>query len=171
MRIWGDGAEAVDSKFPSDGGFAYGYLVFDVPKLVDGVRFKVESASLIVFAQANEELTPAVMREFPLQVRGLEKTFEEKTFHIDTFKQAPYAGIFGLGLVAEKVGENNMFKIDLLAKDSHFEDFFNTGARSGKFAIALTSKITPAESRSLIYKVFTKENDKALVPKLVVKVQ
>lgn len=171
MRIWGDGSESVDKVFPSGGEFAYGYLVFDVPKLTDGTRYKVSSASMVVFAQANEELTPAIFKEFPLEVRGLEKTFEEKTFHIDTFKEGPYAGIFGQAVTAEKVGDNLKFTIDLLGKDSEFADWFNVGARTGKFAISLTSKISPAESRSMIYKVFTKENDKALVPKLIVKVQ
>ncbi|MEQ1823352.1 MAG: hypothetical protein ABL949_12655 [Fimbriimonadaceae bacterium] len=171
MRIWGDGAESVDKIVPSGGEFSYGYLVFDIPKKEDGTRFKVTGATLTVFAVSNEELTLNVIKENPLEVRGLEQAFEEKKFHVDSFKVGPYAGVFGKAATAEKVGANYKFTIDLLAKDSEFEEWFNVGAKSGKFALSLTSRISPAESRSLLYKVFTKENDKALVPKLAVKVQ
>lgn len=161
LRVWGDGEVSVDANYPPDGSFSYAYVQWDISDLPKG---DLEGATLTVYALWNEELSAETVEKFPLEIRALKPTLDEKRFSYDK-GEAPAPKALAKGK-AEKVDKNWKFTFDLNDKDGKFKELLAGARDGGKIAFAFTSKISPAESRSLIYKINSKEGPKELRPEL-----
>lgn len=165
MRVWGDGVLAIDKAEAMDGTFSYGFLQWkDLPK------GKLKKATLTVYAVFNDALTEEIVKKAPLEAYSLKGTFDEKNFRFGGTEVMPTNTLFGKA-VPEKDGDYWKLTIDLLSDPkSGFADAFAKAQESGTLGMTLGSSISPAESRSFLYKVATKEL-KEKQPKLTLELE
>lgn len=168
LRVWGTGSDALEQTVPPSGECSYAYLNFPIEPL-DVESVKVTEAKLIVYIQKTEGMTAEHITEFPLEARGLDLTFNEKEFRVDSLKKGPDAAVFGKSGKPEAVGADKYkLVIDLLAKDSPFGEWFQRGMGKKLMGIALTSTAPSADGGNY-YRIFSKESEKNVQPRLVVK--
>lgn len=162
MRVWGDGEKAIDSIVPPADSFSYGYMQFDLKDLPKG---ELKAAKLTVWNVANEELKDDVLTAAPLEVFGLKGTFVEKTFSFLDAKCQPVAPSLGKAK-SEKGADGIKLEFDLLDAKGEFAKLVEASRSAGSLGLALASKISPEDSRGMIYKVNTKEGPEKLRPSL-----
>lgn len=153
LRVWGDGASAMDTTVPPGDAFSHGYLNFDLKDLPKG---ELKAAKLVVWNVPNAELTAEVIKAAPLEVFGLKGTFKEDTFSFTDTKCGPVKPSFGKS-VGEKLDTGIKLTIDLMDEKGAFKKYVEDARSSGILYLALASVISPEESRSFIYKINSKE--------------
>lgn len=168
LRVWGNGADSVEKDVPPLGECSYGYLNFPIEGVV-GEGLKVTSATLTVYFQKTDDLTPDTIKAFPLEVHPLDLVFKDSNIHVDTLKVGPNAAVLGKGVKAEVEGDKMKMTIDLNGKDSPFVEWLRPAAQKKQLGLALTSTIFPGDSKGAIYRVFSKEGDKKFQPRLSLK--
>lgn len=170
LRVWGNGSDAVERAVPPQGESSYAYFNFPIEGIL-GEGLKVTEAKLTVYFQKTEDLTDETTKMFPLEVRPLDLIFKDAGIHVDTLKVGPGAAIFGKGVKAEAVGTDKLkMTIDLAGKDSAFAEYLSRSASKKQLGLALVSAIFPGDSKGAIYRIFSKEGDKATLPRLTLKV-
>lgn len=160
LRVWGDGSSAVEATFMDDGGFSYAYLQWPTRELKVGVPKK---ATLTVFATAPEDLTAEKVKAAPLQAFGLSASFKEDAFMAGQTEVRPKGDSLGKATAGRK-GDKWVLTIDL---GESFREAVSKAQADGKpIGLALASAISPAESRSQLYKIYSKENPAEFRPAL-----
>jgi hypothetical protein len=162
LRVWGASGRSVADGQDSVDEFSYSLLQWDVSSLPKG---ELKEAKLIVFHIAETELSPALSRGNPMEVRPLATGWTEKGWqHSMVSKFAPMAGekaVFGSGFLGQiETGKPFKIEIDLLKGPGDFKAHLIEACRaeSKKVALGLTSKLNPAEmGRSAIYKLYSKD--------------
>ncbi len=162
LRAWGNGDKATDSQLPPGDEFSYSYLQFDLKDLPKG---DLDTAQLTVVNIPNEALTPEVMKTFPLEAYGMKGTFTENKFSFADTTVGPTDALFGKA-TSEKIAEGIKLTINLVDEKGAFKKALEAARTSGKLDICLATRMSPAESRSFIYKVNSKEGPKDLRPSL-----
>jgi hypothetical protein len=172
LRVWGAGGKSVTSSAGDRDAFSYSYLQFDVSKFAGR---NLKSATLVLTCATKLDAEPG-RKDWPVEVRGLTASFEEKSFTYEMGEKiAPTDEVFGTGYLQDedKNADPQIIKINLTTEKSKFRELLskqlkgNADVKSVSFA--LTSKFDPAElGRKNIYKFFSKENkDLSVRPKLV----
>ncbi len=162
LRVWGSGSRAVDSAIPPGDEYSYGYVQFALKGAPAG---ELASAELIVWNVPNETLSKAVLKEYPLEVFGLKGSFKEDTFSFNDGSVGPVEPGFGK---AEASIEKDGIKltVNLLDEKGNFKKMWSSARDKGSIGFALASMLSPTESRSMIYKVNSKEGPEATRPTL-----
>jgi len=161
MRVWGSGTRAIDSAVPPGDEYSYGYVQFALKGAPAG---ELASAELIVWNVPNESLKPEVMKENPLEIYGLNQTFKEDTFSFNS-SVGPVEPRLGKAVGSvEKDGIK--LSVNLLDEKGNFKKLWASARDKGSLGFALSSAISPAESRSMIYKINSKEGPEAVRPTL-----
>lgn len=153
LRVWGDGATAIDKLIPPADAFSHGYLNFALKEVPKG---ELKSAKLVLVNVPNAELTEAVIKAAPLEVFGLKGTFKEDTFSFTDTKCGPLEPSFGKS-ASEKTETGIRLTVDLMDEKGAFKKYFEEARGSGVLGLALAAKLSPADSRGMIYKVNSKE--------------
>lgn len=168
MRVWGDGTKATDENIPPADAFSYGYIAFDIASLPKG---EITSASLTVWNAPNPALTADVVKASPLEVFGLKGEFSEEGFSFDGAKCGPTGSSLGTSTIAATGETGIKLVIDLKGEDHAFAKAVEAARSSGTLYLALASKISPAESRSNLFKIATREAPEAQRPVLSISVE
>lgn len=161
MRVWGSGTRPIDSAIPPGDEYSYGYVQFALKGAPAG---ELASAELIIWNVPNEALKPEVLKEFPLEIFGLNGVFDEDTF--------AFGG--NIGPVEPRLGksvgsiekEGIKLTVNLLDEKGNFKKLWAASRDKGSIGFALSSTISPAESRSMIFKINSKEGPEATRPTL-----
>lgn len=162
LRVWGSGTLAIDATIPPGDEFSYGYLQFN---LKDAPAGELVSAELTVWNVANEAFKPEVMKEWPLEVFGLKGKFREDTFSFGDATVGPIEPRLGKGVgTVEKDGIK--ITINLLDEKGTFNALWKKSRDAGSLGLGLASTMSPVESRSMIYKINSKEGAEAVRPSL-----
>lgn len=165
LRVWGSGTRAIDSEIPPADEYSYGYVQFSTKGAPEG---ELAAAELTVWNVANETLKPEVLKEFPLEAFGLKGSFKESSFSFSDTTVGPVEPSLGkaIGVVEKEVIK---LTINLLDEKGNFKKQWSAACDKGSVGFALASKISPMESRSLIYKINSKEGPEATRPTLTLK--
>ncbi len=163
LRVWGADGVAVPAKTDDIENFGFSYLKFDLSPIPAGA--KLISAKLILTHIAKAGFTADLSKKLPLEARALSAEFKEKTWTYDLASKLRPGELYGTAAL-KPPAEEKEFAVELkLDKEAFLKDF-----KSAKkvFAIALTTKLSPAEGgQSTIYKFFSKDyTNAAFKPKL-----
>lgn len=168
MRVWGDGAKAIDSSIPPSDAYSYGYIAFSLKGMPKGALKKAE---LTLWNVPNEGLTAEVIKASPLEVFGLKGDFKEDTFMFDSATCGPVDPSFGGSTFISKSEDGIKLSVNLLAKEGAFTKALEAAGKTGTLYMALGTKLSPEESRSMIYKIATKESPEKLRPVLTLETE
>jgi hypothetical protein len=164
LRVWGDGETILDPVHPSEGTFSYAFMQW---KLREAASKPLKAARLELYIQSHADLSDEDMKASPLVAVPLTSSFEENTYMSTNVEPRPQNQVLGKAK-AEKSGENWKLTIDLLSEEG--KPFVKLAEAAGKgnkvLSIALVSKMSPAESRGHIYRIYSKEASEALRPRL-----
>lgn len=173
LRAWGSDGKSVAGKEDSVENFSYSYLRFSLTSIKSGS--KLEGATLTLFYIPNEELTPDIAKQSPIEVRALVGDFSEKGWSYDQVAKIAPAGdtkaLFGRGWPDKIEGDKPIeIKIDLMKEPSAFGDNFLKALAGNTLELAITSKIDPSEAgRGAVYKFYSKDGPKEYRPYLSLK--
>jgi hypothetical protein len=168
MRVWGDGSKPIDATIPPSDAYSYGYIAFELKDLPKG---KLKSAELTVWNAPNDGLTEEAIKTNPLEVFALKGDFKEASFMFDGATCGPVDPAFGPSKFVMKNDTGIQLSVNLLTKEGAFEKALEAARASGTLFVALGSKISPAESRSMIYKIATKESPEKMRPVLTIETE
>lgn len=169
LRAWGAPEGAVSA--PGEGmAFSYSLLKFELPEGLAAPR----SAKLVVTHVADAKFTAEESKASPLECRLAPPGFEEETWEYGMHPQfLPEAGgkaVLGTGWGAPGGDKPFAIEIDLMAGPKPFADALKDAlARPGRtLALALTTTLRPDEAGDgRLYKLYSRHNESALRPKLV----
>ena len=168
MRVWGDGSKPIDTMIPPSDAYSYGYVAFALKDLPKG---KLKKAELTVWNAPNDGLTAEEIKANPLEVFGMKGDFKEDGFSFDGSTCGPIDPSFGPSTFVQKNESGIQLTINLLTKEGAFAKALEAAGKTGTIYLALGSKISPAESRSMIYKIATKESPEKLRPVLTIETE
>ncbi|MBS1723370.1 MAG: hypothetical protein JSS66_10500 [Armatimonadetes bacterium] len=172
LRVWGDEQGAVGKSFEGHLTFSYSCLKFEIPA---GTTGPLTGAKLVLTHAPEPGWDSKDAEKNPLEARSLTTEWEEENW---TYEQAakihPSADantIYGSGWSpAPSTDQTFKIEIDLLKGKGGFSASFEKAASSPSrlIGIALTSTLSPQEAgENGIYKLYSKSNEPALRPKLV----
>jgi len=175
LRAWGIDGHSVPAKDDPGQEFSLSYMKFDLKDWPSGER--IQSATLLLVHAPNPSFTPEIAKQFPVEVRGLDQDFTEKTWNYTMFenirpsnaKDAVFGSAFPAPWEKDKAFR---VEIDLLKGPAKFEEFVNAALKSANktLRIAICSNMDPSagEGRS-VYKFFSKDGEAVNRPILKIK--
>jgi hypothetical protein len=164
MRIWGVGGLSVAATPGDTENFSYGYLKFNLGELNLSKELK---SAVLYLTPAGKPSVSEESKEWPLEVRGLNGAFNEKTWTWDLSSSINPSkdSLFGAGVISQN-GEDFVIKIDLLGKKSNFAA--TLADAKGSLCLGLTSRYDVADlGMKGVYKIYTRDNkEKQVRPRL-----
>lgn len=175
LRIWSSDGQAVGDSFEGHLSFSYSGLKFDVSK-VEGT---VKSAKLVLTHAEGASYSEADSKSNPIEVRTLPSDWNEANWQYEkATKIHPVkdpATIFGTGFGDPAGGDKEFtITIDLMAGPGNFGSALEAARTSTTktLAVSLTSKLSPeGQGEGFVYKFFSRNNDPAKRPKLVLGIE
>jgi len=172
LRVWGAEDGSVADAEGGDLAFSWSMLSFDVSK----VEGELKSAKLVLFHFPEAGFTASESKQMPVEVRSAPSNFEEETWDYGMHpKFVPTAGesaIFGTGWGTPSKDETPFeFTVDLMAGPADFKKALQAAREDDRklLGLSLTSKMrTPEGGESRVYKFYSRTNDTAYQPKLVI---
>lgn len=163
LRAWGDGSKAVDATIPPGEAFSYSFIQFSLKDMPKG---ELKSAKLVLWNIKNDALTDDVIKAAPLEVHGLKGTFAEDTFNFEQTTCGPTDTLFGISKAVERSDAGIKYEFDLMDAKGEFKKALDAARANGTIGLALATKLSPADDRTFLYKVVSKEGTKAQWPTL-----
>lgn len=171
LRVWGTDGAAVATNSESAQNLSYSYIRFEVPSKPWENR-KVKEVTLTIWHVAEAGWDAEASKNAPLEVRLLNKPFDEKSWNYDLVATVTpnKDKVIAKASADPKAANQQPFaiKFDLLGKvDTAAGEVpaFVPSANDGTLCLALTSKIDPSEQgKSGVYKFYSKDAEKQYRP-------
>lgn len=167
LRVWSGDGQAVGEIGDGHMSFSYSCLKFDTSK-VDAKT--VTRAKLVLTCAGSASFTLEDSKKNPLEARSLTTDWNEASWAYEKSKTVhpmkDPATIFGGGFGATTNDSDFKIEIDLMKGPADFKK--QLAGAQGQIAIALTSTLCPeGQGEGFVYKLYSKSNDQAKRPKLV----
>lgn len=171
LRIWGSEGKSVAGPGNEIELFSYSYLRFDTTTLPKDK--KLVHAKLVLHHVANPTWSDSIAEGAPVEVRGLNGTFDEKTWNFERVdKINPTTGNEGLlSKLSPKVAKpaESVTTVELpFEVKGNFGEYLKKSSPGGALFLALASSLDPQSSgERTVYKFYSKDGPKDSRPKLV----
>ena len=171
MRVWSSDGNAVGDSFTGQMSASYSCVKFDISK-VDTT--KITGAKLVLTSVGSSTYTIEDSKKHPIEARSLTNDWNEANWAYEKAEKVHPSKdnktIFGTGFGAPGANEEPfIIEIDLMKGPGKLAETLASDSKSISFA--LTTTLSPdGQGEGFVYKFFSRSNDDAKKPKLVLTV-
>lgn len=168
MRVWSSDGNAVGDSFSGQMSASYSCVKFDISK-VDVA--KITGAKLVLTSVGTSTFTLEDSKKHPIEARALTSEWNEANWAYENAEKVHPSKdnktIFGTGYGAPGANEDPfIIEIDLMKGPAVLKGALKSESKAISFA--LTTTLSPeGQGEGYVYKFFSRSNDDAKKPKLV----